>query len=332
MKTLRFKLFVFYLGSLTLLAVFFYVVVHTLALPHATHTFLIILAALTVFGFIIIYNITASLTHLTSQIKKISSTNLHTHVRGITGEDEISHLAKSFNGLLDRLNEAFTRERQFIGDMAHELKTPIAIVRSTIEVTLAKKRTADEYEAALKQALAETEHLSMTLNDVLDLAWSESPQHTKQMPKLNLSTLLEELVEITHRMADQSPVTIKSSIKKNVMIQGYKEKLARAILNISDNALKYTAIGTVTISLTSDHSHAILQISDTGPGIPENDLPHVFERFFQGTRHREGRGHAGLGLAIVQRVATLHGGWVKAANKSLEQGQGAVFSIWLPAA
>lgn len=328
MKTLRFKLFAFYLGSLALLALFFYVVVHTLALPHATHTFLIILAVLTVLGFVIIYNMTASLTYLTSQIKKISSANLNSHIQGITGEDEISQLAKSFNGLLDRLNEAFNREKQFIGDMAHELKTPIAVLKSTIEVTIAKKRTVNEYEQALKQVLLETENLSATLNDVLDLAWSESPQLTKEMQKINLSALVEELTEIAHKIAEQSPISIDSSIKKNVMIRGYKEKLARAILNITDNALKYTPKGNVNITLTSDHAHAILKVSDTGPGIPSADVPHIFNRFYRGIQDQKSKG-SGLGLAIAKSIIQLHHGTISV--KSIV-GSGTTLTITLPLA
>lgn len=327
MKTLRFKLFAFYFGSLALLAIFFYVVVHFLALPHATHTFLIILSLLVIVGFYIIYKITASLGDLSSQIANISSTNLSTRIKGISGDDEIGTLAHSFNKLLDRLDAAFTRERQFIGDMAHELKTPIATMRGGIEVVLGKPRIKDEYKDALENTINDIDTLSSTLNDVLDLAWSESPHLSTTMPVLNLSSLVEELTEILQKMADTSKITIDASIKKNVMIRGYKEKLARAILNIADNALKYTKKGSVTLKLTTDDTHATLAITDTGPGIPKEDIPHLFERFYRGAQAQKSKG-SGLGLAIAQSIVHLHHGTIHL--KSVPD-KGTTFTIKLPA-
>lgn len=327
MKTLRFKLSAFYIGSLLILAVFFYVVVHTLALPHATHTFLIILTALALIGFVAIYKITASLTYLSAQIRNISTSTLHTHVRGIAGDDEISQVARSFNNLLDRLNEAFTRERQFIGDMAHELKTPIAVLRGTVEMALHKSRTKEEYKKALEEALRQTDHLSATLNDVLDLAWTESA-HTGHMPIVDYSSLIEELSEIVDKMAEKTSATVHVSIAKGVTVAGYKEKLARAIMNITDNALKYMHKGVLSITLTEENAHAILLIKDTGPGIPKEDLPHIFERFFRGVQSHRSKG-SGLGLAIAYSIIKLHQGTIRVESRA---GKGVTFILSLPAA
>ena len=104
--------------------------------------------------------------------------------------------------------------------------------------------------------------------------------------------------------------------------------IERAVANLLDNAMRYSREGSVvTLSATAEADGVALKVADSGPGIAPHDLPHVFERFFQGSRHREGRGHAGLGLAIVQRVAQLHGGTVQAANQA---SVGAVFTMWLP--
>lgn len=326
MKTLRFKLFAFYFGSLALLAVFFYVVVHFLALPHATHTFLIILSLLIIVGFYIIYKITASLGELSSQIANISSTNLSTRIKGIGGDDEIGTLAHSFNKLLDRLDAAFTRERQFIGDIAHELKTPIATMRGGIEIVLNKPQTKEEYKHTLENTLNDIDKLSSTINDVLDLAWSESPHLSSTMPVLNLSSLIEELTEIIQKMADTSPITVESSIKKDVMVHGHKEKLARVILNITDNALKYTKKGRVMLKLTADETAATLIISDTGPGIPKEDVTHIFERFYRGEQAQKSKG-SGLGLAIAQSIVHLHHGTIHLTSLP---GKGTAFTIKLP--
>lgn len=323
--SLKTKLLIWYVGSLILLAIFFYLFVHTLAIPHATHAFEVLLVILAIVGFFMIRKITKSLIYLASEMKQITSENLDRKVKIIKGKDEIVDLGKSFNSLLDRLNDSFKREQQFIEDVAHELKTPLATLRSTFDIGRSKKRSIDEYEIILDQAINETAHLSSTLTNVLDLAWTESAKELKAAKKFNLSELMKELVDIAEKLALSKKIKIENNIADNINILGYKDKLARAILNLIDNAVKYTSEGTITLTLKIIKDKVFILIRDTGMGIKEKDMSHIFDRFYRADSTGNISG-SGLGLAISKSVITLHKGTIE-IESSLK---GTTFVIALP--
>lgn len=326
-QSLRSRLFFWYLGSLLLLSIFFFLAVHIFAVPYGTDYFFALLLILAFIGFIIIYRITNSITSLSSQIKRISSKNLEQRIQSIHSNDEIGELANSFNSLLDRLHAAFDREQQFIADVAHEMKTPLATLRSSFEVTLSKDRTKEEYKKAIQSAIIEADQLSSTMKDVLDLAWSESPTEQKPMTEVNLGELMEELGDIAQKLAIAKRISVKTNIAKNVKISGYKEKLAQAVLNIIENAIKYTHTdGKVTIILEKLHVKAIITITDTGSGIAQEDIPHIFDRFYRGTKTDKVLG-SGLGLAISKSIISLHQGYI--VVDSIPK-KGSTFTITLP--
>lgn len=327
--SLRTRLFLWYLVSLIILAVFFYAVVHIFMLPYSTELFFVLLFVLAIIGFFTVKKITSSLISLSEQIRLISSHNLDKHVKGIHSNDEIGDLAKTFNDLLDRLNDAFKREQQFIADVAHELKTPLATQRSGLEITLSKNRTADEYRTVINEALKENNQISSTLKNVLDLAWSETPHEQKHMTKLNLSELIDELAYIAMKMAVQKHIVVSRAIQKDIHIMGIKDKLARAIMNIIENAIKYAPEqGRASIKLNTIKNKAVITIEDTGQGIMEKDLPHIFDRFYRGSKTDTVLG-SGLGLAISKSIILLHHGDITV--KSIV-GKGSVFTIVLPRA
>lgn len=315
------------MASLIILAVFFYAIVHMLGLPYSTELFFILLFLLAISGFFIIRRITQSLTNLASQIELISSSNLDSHIRDIKSKDEIGNLAQSFNNLLDRLSEAFKREEQFIADVAHELKNPLATQRSALEIALSKKRTNEEYRVALNDALTDNNHLSSTLKNVLDLAWSELPNEQKNAKNFNLSELMEDLYEIAVKMATAKNIKIKKSIEKGILISGFKDKLGRAILNIIDNAIKYTSSqGTINLKFEKVKQKIHISINDTGQGIKKDDIPHIFDRFYRGSSVEKVQG-SGLGLAISKSILAVHKGKIFVKSKV---GKGTQFSLTLP--
>lgn len=324
--SLKTKLLIGYIGSLLLLAMFFYLFVHILALPHATHAFEVLLVILAVVGFFIIHKITKSLTYLSSEMKIITSDNLDRKVKTIKGNDEIADLGKSFNSLLDRISEAFKREQQFIGDVAHELKTPLATLRSTLEIARERKRSTEEYETTIDQAINETAHISSTLTNILDLAWTESIKEVTTTKKFNLSELMKELVDIAEKLASNKKLKIESSIIDNIYIAGYKDKFARAILNVIDNAVKYTSEGTISVTLKVVKGRIFILIKDTGMGIKEQDIPHIFNRFYRG-ESTENISGTGIGLAISKSIIILHKGTIEVETS---HKQGTTFVITLP--
>lgn len=325
-KSIKSRLFLLYTVSQAGLIIYFLLFIHYYTIAYGIQILIFLFLLLGTIQFFIIYRFTNSISRFSSKIKKISSRNLEEKVEGFQ-EDEIGDLAKSFNNLLERLNEAFRREQQFIGDVAHELKTPLSTLRSSLEVALSKNRTKGEYQKVIETAIVEADLLSSTLNNVLDLAWSETPEAQKIITKFNLSDLMEDLFEITQKIAKPKNVQVKLSNTKGVLIAGYKDKLARAILNIIENAFKYTQReGLIELILEKTPTKVLISVIDNGKGIPEAEIPHIFDRFYRGSETTN-VGGSGLGLAITKSIIKLHLGEIVVKSKP---GQGTTMVIVLP--
>ncbi len=278
----------------------------------------------TVAGYLLAKEATKPISEMAEEITKISSNNLNERVRVPKTGDEIENLGKTFNGLLDRVDSAFKRERQFIGDVAHELKTPLATLRGEIELALSRKRAAVEYKTALSETLIDTKRLGKTLTNILDLAWSQADTKTEEV---DLTSLTEEIQEIARKLALQKKITIKSKIKKGVFVNGRKDKLFRAIVNLVDNAIKYTPNkGRVEIDLFGDKDQVVIRVKDSGTGIGKIDLPHIFERFYRGNKTEKILG-SGLGLAITKAIVEAQRGILTVESK---KGKGTTATISLP--
>ncbi|MBI1863924.1 HAMP domain-containing protein [Candidatus Woesebacteria bacterium] len=251
---------------------------------------------------------------ISDKMEEISSEHLDKKIINPNSGDEIEKLVVSFNKLLDRLQEAFVRERQFIGDVAHELKTPVATLRSGVELTLSKERTKEEYKKALSETIFDVNRLSGSLKNILDLAWVGTENVGFLKNKFNLSETMNELKEIAIKLATQKHITIRGKVDTNISVKGSKDKITRAILNVIDNAIKYTPEGgLVFISLHKKSKNAIVEIRDNGAGIPKKELPHIFERFYRGSGVSKTLG-SGLGLAIAQNIIKAHQGDIKISS------------------
>lgn len=278
-------------------------------------------------GYIFASSMMKPITNISNTMDHISSEHLEKRIDNPGTHDEIETFVASFNRLLDRIQESFERERQFIGDVAHELKTPVATLKGEVELALSKKRTANEYQQALSGTLIDTNRLSQTINNILDLAWINA-QHTKpQTHHVNLSSALQDAAEIGQKLAAQKHITFTSTIEPNIMVLGSEHTLVRAILNLLDNAVKYTPPDkTVSLSLSKQNDQAVIHVVDTGTGIPKQDLSHVFERFYRGSKTAKTVG-SGLGLAIAEGIIKAHHGSI--ALKSTP-GKGTSVRITLP--
>jgi len=325
-KSLRFQLFFWYVMSLVLLGFFIILTVHIYQYKYSVYVLGILFLILSAVGFATIYQITQSITNLSSQIGQISSKNLDKRVSATKNDDEIGQLGASFNKLLDRLDVAFKRERQFIADVAHEMKTPIATLRSSFEVTLHKERSNEEYKKIIKDSIIETDRLTTTLKDVLDLAWTEVPNES-QRSKFDLSELMNEMSEIAQKLALKKQIAVTYSIIPHIQMLGFRERLGRAILNIIENAIKYThSNGKIHISLIQEYNNALITIKDNGQGIAEDEIEHIFDRFYRGAKTVKVFG-AGLGLAISKATISIHKGVIKVDSKPKI---GSTFTIAIP--
>lgn len=329
LRSLRAKLFFWYVGSLAVVIAYFLLFIHYYSIPHTIHILIVLFVILAIVQFLAVYKITKSIKDLSSKIRLISSENLEEKIDVVEREDEIGELANSFNNLLDRLHEAFKREEQFIADIAHELKTPLATQISSFEVVLNKPREKDEYKKIIEEALAQTHQLSTTLKNVLDLAWAETPNKQNHKTKFNLTQLMDDLYEIAQKLAIKRKIQVKLSTTKNINILGFKDKLARAILNLIDNAIKYSPVGgQVELLLEKTPNKALITIIDEGPGILEEEVPKIFNRFYRGSKTDKVLG-SGLGLAIAKSIISLHQGEIKVKSSG---DKGSTFVIVLPLA
>jgi heavy metal sensor kinase len=260
-------------------------------------------------------------------IHQITAENLKLRLTIPGTRDEIESLAQTFNQMIARLDEAFTTQRQFMEDISHELKTPLSILKGELEVTLKKIRSAEEYETTLHSSLEEVNHLAGIVENLLTLARFDAKTTTPQAVSLDLNLLVKDALEAIQVLAIQKDITLQLNSAHTVDILADKNQLKRMVLNILDNAIKYTQRGgKISIDLRQQNESAAIDITDTGLGIPESELPYIFDRFYRVDKSRSSIGF-GLGLSIAQSIAKAHGGKIDAkANVP----HGTIFTISIP--
>ncbi|MFA5776360.1 MAG: HAMP domain-containing sensor histidine kinase [Patescibacteria group bacterium] len=277
-------------------------------------------------GYFLAKSATAPITKLGLDISKITSENLSRKVEVLAKTEETEVLINNFNSLLNRLSKAFNLERQFLGEMAHEIKTPLAVIKSNSEVALSKKRSPEEYQESIKQTLDQVDKLSRNMESLMDFAWSQSTDLTKTFKRINLSQVLSEISSVAHYVASPKNIRINSNIEENILVLGKEEKLYQAIYNIVDNAVKFTPEnGEVDIELYKKEDHAVIKIKDTGIGISQEQQKDIFNRFYRTEQNKNIAGH-GLGLAITDSIIKAHEGLIKVDSK---KGYGSTFTISL---
>ena len=243
--------------------------------------------------------------------------------------DEIGTLAKTFDQMLERLQSSFAREQRFIGDAAHELRTPLTVLKGQIEVTLNRQRKPAEYEKKLQELSAQVERLIRLSNGLLFLSRSDQNQLTFNPTSVNLSELLEVLVEQFQPMALEKQLKVDKTIPDGLSVFGDSDHLVRLFMNLLENALKYApAGGQITVAARKDSAETRVMVHNTGPGIPQEHLPYLFERFYRVDAARSSEtGGTGLGLAIAREIVRLHQGDIDVQS---EPGQGVVVTVHFP--
>jgi len=244
--------------------------------------------------------------------------------------DELDRLADTLNGMLARLATAFTEMRRFTADAAHELRTPLTALKGGIEVSLRAVRSPEEYRRVLVSSLEEVERLIRLAEDLLLLSRSTAGLETS--PALvDLEPLLLDVFDVGVRLAHGTGVSVRVNDVSPATVRGDALALRRAVLDLVENAIKYTpAGGKVELALTSGDGHASLTVQDTGIGIAPADAERIFEPFVRLDRARAREtGGTGLGLAIARAVVVAHGGTLAVESRP---GAGSRFSVRLPLA
>jgi signal transduction histidine kinase len=247
--------------------------------------------------------------------------------------EELRPVTQSMKQMLERLQRSFEQQRQFLGNAAHELKTPVAVMKSTLQSLVQRERTADEYQTGIRQSLEDLERLEQLLQWMLRLARAEQWAHgalRRDLDVIDINATCEEAIERIRSLAQSRNTAIHLSTNGPVPFRADPEDLQLVWANLLENALRYSPEGSsVEVAVTRNNGgpfHIVFQ--DHGPGIPLHDLPHVFERFYRGDRSRtRATGGFGLGLAIAKALVEAYGGTISAES---QPGRGTRMTVQLP--
>jgi signal transduction histidine kinase len=254
----------------------------------------------------------------------IQAHDLRTRINATKQPAEVQKLADTFDAMLARLEKAFKEQEDFVLDVSHELRTPLTAIKGSVDVLLMDAALDAELRGRLERMSSEVSRMIRLTSNLLYMASADAgrqPEH--RSVELDL-VCLEVLRQSRDLRAD---VKVSMGREDQVSVIGDRDQIKQMVLNLVENAMKYTpANGDVTLSVYRNGRFAEITVHDTGPGIPEDVLPHIFERFYRGS-NRSQMGGTGLGLAIASRIATAHGGEIQAAS---EPGSGSTFTVKLP--
>jgi heavy metal sensor kinase len=243
-------------------------------------------------------------------------------------KDELGSLATTLNDMIERLETAFERQKQFTGDASHELRTPLAVIEAEATLALSRERNPDEYRASLATVVREAEHMSCIIDQLLELARADAGRARLAVDDVMLSALLQELSAASQETCAARHLSLTTDISTDVTVNGDGAMLKLLFQNLIANAIRYTPDGgSISVSLVHEGNEAVARISDTGIGIPANDLLHIFDRFYRVDKARSrAEGGSGLGLSICKQIVELHGGSISVAS---EVGRGSAFTVRL---
>jgi two-component system OmpR family sensor kinase len=269
---------------------------------------------------------------MSTQASRIGAENLHERLQAGNPRDELGHLAASFNELLDRLDRSFAEQRRFVADASHELRTPVAILCGEAEVTLGQtQRTEQEYRESLMILREEARRLKHIVEDLFTLARADAGQHPLALTDFYFDEVVGECAKNVRTLASAKDIVVSCEAQGELPIHADEALIRRMVVNLLDNAIKYTAPGgKVSLSCAADNGLYRLRIEDSGRGIPADLQSRIFERFFREDKarsRRESDGGAGLGLAIASWIASAHGGKIELTQSS---AKGSVFTVFLP--
>ncbi len=281
-------------------------------------------------GFLIAKKALTPIREISQKIDGISESNLSGRVSTESVPKELTVLASSFNRTFDRLEKAFTRQRQFAANASHELRTPLSVILSQSEILLRKERSAREYQNALSIISGAATIMSEIVQKLLALARLSTDTVELTPEAINLGELVRDSARLLRPLAEQKGVSIHMPSVDEAKIIGDRTALLELFSNLIENAIKYNVPGgKIDISFTGEAGYIVTEIRDTGIGIPAADLDKVFDRFYRaGKSHLKDRGGIGLGLSICREIVKLQGGRMQI--ESIE-GEGTRVSVHLKA-
>jgi len=271
----------------------------------------------------------APVDEITKRAEGITSTNLSERLPVIRTGDELERLSMSLNRMIERLDEAFQHINRFSADASHELRTPLTILQLELEGMAQDHRRDAALVDQMGSALEETHRMSRIVESLLAISRLDAGEVKMDKTRLDLGDLAASTADEMRLLAEEKSIRLRTHAAVSIQVEGDRTRLQQVIVNLIDNAIKYTQEGgTVEIRVGQEGNTAILEVSDDGPGIPAHALPHVFERFYRADKARSrASGGAGLGLSIVKAICAAHNAEVKVSS---QEGRGSCFRVELP--
>ena len=272
-------------------------------------------------------NVLSPIVNLLRNVKRIRATNLGLRLKEKPGNDELAELIRTFNQMLDRLENSFTLQKNFIHNASHELKNPLTAILGETEVALGKQRTPEEYITTLHKIMAEAERLDLLTRNLLSLAQTDFDLSTFKKDEIRMDELIWEIKEHFDKTKYKGRIEIHFPVLPEtsdlITINGIHNLLRIAIVNIIDNACKFSGQQKVDVILNTEQNNVRLQISDKGIGIPELEISNLFQPFFRASNAITFKG-SGIGLSLVHKIIIMHGGTI---NISSIPGKGTTVNI-----
>jgi signal transduction histidine kinase len=267
-------------------------------------------------GFMLIRRMLKPMDVITQTIRGMGGNDLKRRIPQ-RGNDELSKLASVLNLTLGKLQSSFDRERGFSAEASHELKTPLALIRGEASMSLHKERSNEEYEKSLETISSEIVHMSSVIDRLLSLSRIANGSDMV-LEDIDLAPFVADVAEDIEVLCEEKSLEV-------LTVKGDRVRLRQVLLNLSDNAIKYTPSGgSVTLFMGIRNGYACIALSDSGIGIAPKHIKHIFEQFYRVDRSESG---AGLGLALCQKIIEFHGGTIEVESKV---GEGSTFSVLLP--
>ena len=282
-------------------------------------------------GYVLLKRALAPVERITSKAELITQHNLSERLPVAGTGDELERLSVSLNHMITRLDDAFQNSKRFVADASHELRTPLTVLRGELENLVQDARLATEHRERVGSLLEEVERLSKIVERLFALSRLDAGEAQSEWVPFDLGELARNTADQMSLLAEDKKISITCESAPRVPVKGDRARLKQVVVNLLDNAIKYTDKGgAIHLKVGADDGRAVLEIADTGIGIPAEAVPHVFERFYRVDAARSGdTGGAGLGLSIVKSICSAHGGGVEVESAV---GRGSRFRVQLPLA
>jgi heavy metal sensor kinase len=282
-------------------------------------------------GYLLVNRALRPVNQIADRAERITSRNLNERLPLMKTGDELERLSAALNRMIARLDEAFQHINRFSADVSHELRTPLTILRGELEFIAEQQRLSPDVLDTVGSALEEIDRLTKIVENLLSISRVDAGEIRMNQQRINLAELARSTAEQMQLLADEKSMALRYSLQPGVEVQGDPSRLKQILVNLLDNAIRYTADeGWVEIAVYSEGGKGILKVTDNGVGISAESLPHLFERFYRADKARSRySGGAGLGLSIVKSICVAHGGNVSVTS---QEGEGSCFCVELPLA